>query len=242
MDLAFITHVLFSLLALSVLEIVLGIDNLVFIAILSNRLPKHQQQLARRLGLLFALATRLLLLGSVLWLVGLTKPLFSLLGQEVSGRDIFLIVGGLFLLFKGTREIHNEFEESSEISFKKVAASFLGIVMQIAVMDIIFSLDSILTAIGMTQSFWVMAAAIFIAIICMIIASDPLSEFINTHPSVKMLALSFLLLIGMVLVADGMGFAIPKGYIYFAISFSIFVEILNNLLVKRRQRKKALAK
>lgn len=242
MDLAFITHVLFSLLALSVLEIVLGIDNLVFIAILSNRLPKHQQQLARRLGLLFALATRLLLLGSVLWLVGLTKPLFSLLGQEVSGRDIFLIVGGLFLLFKGTREIHNEFEESSEISFKKVAASFLGIVMQIAVMDIIFSLDSILTAIGMTQNFWIMAAAIFIAIICMIIASDPLSEFINTHPSVKMLALSFLLLIGMVLVADGMGFAIPKGYVYFAISFSIFVEILNNLLVKRRQRKKALAK
>lgn len=242
MDLAFITHVLFSLLALSVLEIVLGIDNLVFIAILSNRLPKHQQQLARRLGLLFALATRLLLLGSVLWLVGLTKPLFSLLGQEVSGRDIFLIVGGLFLLFKGTREIHNEFEESSEISFKKVAASLLGIVMQIAVMDIIFSLDSILTAIGMTQNFWIMAAAIFIAIICMIIASDPLSEFINTHPSVKMLALSFLLLIGMVLVADGMGFAIPKGYVYFAISFSIFVEILNNLLVKRRQRKKALAK
>ena len=123
-----------------------------------------------------------------------------------------------------------------------MAASLLGIVMQIAVMDIIFSLDSILTAIGMTQNFWIMAAAIFIAIICMIIASDPLSEFINTHPSVKMLALSFLLLIGMVLVADGMGFAIPKGYVYFAISFSIFVEILNNLLVKRRQRKKALAK
>ncbi|MDF2867879.1 MAG: hypothetical protein K0S11_1349 [Gammaproteobacteria bacterium] len=242
MDLAAITHVIFSLLALSVLEIVLGIDNLVFIAILSNRLPKHQQSLARRLGLLFALATRLLLLGSVLWLVGLTKPLFTLFGEAVSGRDIFLIIGGLFLLFKGTREIHSEFEESAEVSFKRVAAGFLGIVMQIAIMDIIFSLDSILTAVGMTQNFWIMAAAILIAIACMVIASDPLSEFINSHPSVKMLALSFLLLIGMVLVADGMGFAIPKGYIYFAISFSIFVEILNTLLAKRRLRKKALAK
>lgn len=237
MDISFLIHLIFSLLTLSILEIVLGIDNLIFIAILSNRLPRAKQKLARRLGLLFALATRLLLLGSVLWLVGLTKPLFTLLGQGFSGRDLFLIFGGLFLLFKGTHEIHNEFEESSEVSIKRAAASFVGIVIQIALMDIIFSLDSILTAIGMTQNFWIMAAAIIIAVIAMIIASEPLSEFINTHPSIKMLALSFLLLIGMVLIADGMGYAIPKGYIYFAISFSVFIEALNNFLAKKKQKR-----
>lgn len=237
MDLAQITHIIFSLLTLSLLEIVLGIDNLVFIAILSNRLPKHKQQIARKLGLIFALATRLLLLATVLWLVGLTKPLLTILGNEFSGRDIFLILGGLFLLFKGTQEIHNEFEETSEVSITRVSASFLGVITQIAIMDIIFSLDSILTAVGMTQNFWIMAAAVFIAIITMIIASDPLSEFINHHPTVKMLALSFLLLIGMILIAEGMGYEIPKGYIYFAISFSVFVELLNNLLTKRKQNK-----
>jgi predicted tellurium resistance membrane protein TerC len=240
MDISAIAHLAFSLLTLTFLEIVLGIDNLVFIAILSNRLPKAKQQLARRLGLVFALATRLLLLASALWLVGLTKPLVSIFGQNISGRDAFLLLGGLFLLFKGTREIHHEFDANQEVTVKRAAVSFIGIVIQIAVMDIIFSLDSILTAIGMTQNFWIMALAIFIAIIAMIIASEPLSEFIETHPPVKMLALSFLLLIGMVLIADGMGFDIPKGYIYFAISFSVFVESLNTLLTKRKQRKKAL--
>jgi len=238
MEISSVAHLLFSLLTLSFLEIVLGIDNLVFIAILSNRLPQHQQKLARRLGLLFALATRLILLGSVLWLVGLTKPLITILGQDFSGRDLFLIAGGLFLLFKGTREIHNEFEEGHEANVKSLMSGFVGIVVQIAIMDIIFSLDSILTAIGMTQNFWIMAAAILIAIICMIIASDPLSEFVNNHPTVKMLALSFLILIGTVLVADGMGYEVPKGYIYFAISFSVFVEVLNNLLAKRKQKRK----
>lgn len=237
MDFALITHTIFSLLTLSLLEIVLGVDNLIFIAILSNRLPKHQQPLARKLGLSFALLTRLLLLASVLWLVGLTKPLFTIFGNEFSGRDLFLILGGIFLLFKGTQEIHNEFEENTELNLKRVASSFLGVITQIAIMDIIFSLDSILTAVGMTQNFWIMATAVLIAIIIMIMASDPLSEFINRHPTVKMLALSFLLLIGMILVAEGMGYTVPKGYIYFAISFSVFVEILNNLLTKRKQNK-----
>lgn len=227
--------ILFSLLTLTVLEIVLGIDNLVFLAIITQRLPKGQQKAARRLGLTFAWVTRLMLLASAIWLTKLTKPLITLAGFGFSGRDIFLLLGGLFLIAKATQEIHHELEPlpSQKTSPKFKAKQFGLVIVQIAILDIIFSLDSILTAIGLTQIFWLMATAITIAIIAMIFASEPLSQFIERHPTIKMLALSFLILIGMILIADAFHNHIPRGYIYFAMGFSIFVEFLN--IVKRKR-------
>jgi len=223
-----------SLLTLTVLEIVLGIDNLVFIAILAGRLPGEQAHRARQLGLALALITRLLLLGSIAWITGVTQPLFELFGHPVSWRDIVLITGGLFLLYKGTREIHNRLEGERPRSDAGYAG-FAGVITQIIVFDMVFSLDSVITAVGMAEHLWVMALAIIVAVVIMLRAAAPLSAFIDRHPTVKMLALSFLLLVGMTLVADGAGFHVPKTYIYVAIGFSIGVEALNQIAARRRK-------
>ena len=228
-----------SLITLSALEIVLGIDNLVFIAILTGRLPAHQRALGRKVGLSLALITRLMLLATLAWIVGLTEPVFTLVGKGFSWRDMILIGGGLFLLYKATVEIHEMVEhDGSAIDNPAGAAgvTFRGVVMQIAVIDIIFSLDSVITAVGMADHLWVMVAAVVFAMIIMIIASNPLANFVAAHPTVKMLALSFLLLIGVLLVADGFGFHVPKGYIYFALSFSVAIESLNQWVRRRRKR------
>jgi predicted tellurium resistance membrane protein TerC len=226
-----------SLLTLTALEIVLGIDNLVFIAILAGRLPAAQQARARLVGLALALLTRLLLLGSIAWIIGLTRPLFEVLGHAVSWRDIILIAGGFFLLYKGTSEIHHRLEGDVAAGAAGGArTSFAGVVAQIMVLDMVFSLDSVITAVGMANQLWVMATAIVVAVVLMLAASGPLAAFVERHPTVKMLALSFLLLIGMTLVADGAGFHVPKGYIYAAIGFSVAVEALNQLAARRRRK------
>ena len=232
----FAVEILASLLTLTALEIVLGIDNLVFISIMSSRLPVEQQSSARRTGLALAVITRLLLLASIAWLAGVTAPLFSVFDHPVSLRDLILIGGGLFLLAKGTTEIHTTVEGVEEEMRHAKTASFMVVVVQIMILDIVFSLDSVITAVGMTRQLSVMAAAIIIAVIVMLFAADPLSRFIHEHVSVKMLALSFLILVGAVLVADGMGFHVPKGYLYFAIAFSVGVEALNLAATKRRRR------
>jgi len=225
-----------SLLTLTVLEIVLGIDNLVFLAILADRLPAQRQPAARRLGLVLALGTRLLLLLSITWMMGLSQPLFAVMGAEISWRDVILIAGGLFLIAKGTFEIDRKIEGEEEPQAQRPgSASFTAVVVQIGVMDIVFSLDSVITAVGMARHVEVMVAAIAIAMAVMLLAAETVSGFINRHPTVKMLALSFLLLIGVALVADGLDFHIPKGYIYFAMGFAVFVEALN-LLARRRRR------
>jgi predicted tellurium resistance membrane protein TerC len=223
-----------SLVTLTAMEIVLGIDNLVFIALLADRLPPDRQARARQLGLALALGTRLLLLGAIAWIAGLTAPIFEVAGHPVSWRDLILIGGGLFLLYKGTREIHAKIEGEAHERATGAAASFAGILVQIMVLDIVFSLDSVITAVGMASQYWVMAVSVIIAVILMIAASTPIANFINRHPTVKMLALSFLLLIGVTLMADGMGFHIPKGYIYAAIGFSVLVEGLNQLTARRK--------
>lgn len=219
--------IILALFTLTLLEIILGIDNLVFISVITQRLPKSQQKPARRIGLTFAWVTRLLLLGSAVWLTKLTEPLFTIFNMSFSGKEIFLFIGGVFLLAKATQEIHAELEIKETI--RKVSKSnyFLIVIIQIALFDIIFSLDSVLTAIGLTQQFWIMATAITIAILTMVFASEPLSLFIERHPTFKMLAFSFLILIGTVLIADSLEFHIPRGYIYFAMGFSLLVEILN---------------
>jgi predicted tellurium resistance membrane protein TerC len=226
-----------SLLTLTVLEIVLGIDNLVFIAILASRLPAEQQNRARRVGLALALLTRLALLASIAWIIGLTQPLFDLFGKPVSWRDMVLVAGGLFLLYKGTREIHHALESDGldPETHESRRTSFAGVVTQIMVLDIVFSLDSVITAVGMANTLWVMATAIIIAVAIMLAASRPLAEFVERHPTVKMLALSFLMLIGMTLIADGAGLHVPKGYIYAAIGFSVGVEALNQFAARRRR-------
>ena len=239
MDFTF--EMLASLLTLTALEIVLGIDNLIFISIMSNRLPVEQQSSARRTGLALAVITRLLLLASIAWLAGVTTPLFSVFDHPVSLRDLILVGGGLFLLAKGTTEIHTTVEGvEEEISHAK-ATSFVSVIIQIMILDIVFSLDSVITAVGMAQQLSVMAAAIIIAVIVMLFAADPLSRFIHEHVSVKMLALSFLILVGTALIADGVGFHVPKGYLYFAIAFSVGVEALNLTATKRRRRREAAA-
>ena len=225
-----------SLVTLTALEIVLGIDNLVFIAILAGRLPAGQQSRARQLGLALALITRLALLASIAWIIGLTRPLLELFGHPVSWRDIVLVAGGLFLLFKGTREIHHALEgDGPEEKAATVRTSLAGVVVQIMLLDVVFSLDSVITAVGMASELWVMATAIIIAVVIMLAASGPLADFVQRYPTVKMLALSFLLLIGMTLIADGAGFHVPKGYIYAAIGFSVGVEALNQFAARRRR-------
>ncbi|MDH3232502.1 MAG: TerC family protein [Alphaproteobacteria bacterium] len=227
-----------SLVTLTALEIVLGIDNLVFIAILADRLPEARRPVARKTGLVLALATRIALLLVITWIIGLTKPLFTLFEQAFSWRDLILIAGGLFLIAKGTSEMHANIEGEGHAGAGRKApkqAIFAMVVMQIAVMDIVFSIDSVVTAVGMARHVEVMAAAIVIAVLVMLVAADPVSDFVNRHPTVKMLALSFLLLIGVTLVADGLGFHVPKGYIYFAIGYAVLVEALNMLMRRRRR-------
>lgn len=218
-----------ALLTLTLLEIVLGIDNIVFISILAGKLPAHQRQRARTLGLALAMGTRILLLLSLTWIMRLTRPFLTIGPQEVSGRDLILLVGGLFLLWKSTREIHERLEGATEAARKagRKANTMASVLAQIALLDIIFSLDSVITAVGMANQIAVMVAAIVIAVGIMMWASGPLGDFVERHPTVKMLALSFLLLIGMALVAEGFHQHIPKGYIYFAMGFSVFVEMLN---------------
>ena len=216
-----------SLVTLVVLEVVLGIDNIVFISILASRLPESQAHRARQLGLLAAMVTRVLLLLAISWVVKLTQPLFIVAGMEVSGRDLIMLAGGLFLIYKSTHEIHNKLEGEEEHREVKKTPSFNGVILQIATLDIVFSLDSVITAVGMSNQLWVMIAAVLVAVGIMMWASDGISAFVNNHPTVKMLALSFLLLIGFSLVVEGFDIHIPKGYIYFAMGFSIFVEMLN---------------
>ena len=227
-----------SLLTLTALEIVLGIDNLVFIAILAGRLPAEQQDRARQIGLALALTSRLGLLASIAWIISLTQPLFELFGHAVSWRDIVLIAGGFFLLYKGTREVHHALEGDERAGEKDQAhrrTSFAGVITQIMLSDVVFSLDSVITAVGMANTLWVMASAIVIAVVIMLVASGLLADFVQRYPTVKMLALSFLMLIGMTLIADGAGFHVPKGYIYSAIGFSVGVEVLNQLAAHRRK-------
>lgn len=225
-----------SLLTLTALEIVLGIDNLVFLAILVGRLPQERQNRARQIGLSLALISRLALLATIAWVIGLTRPLFDLFGHPVSWRDILLIAGGFFLLYKATTEIHQRLE-GDELRETRSGGqpSFGGVIVQIAVLDVVFSLDSVITAVGMANTLWVMATAIIIAVVIMLLASKPLGDFVERRPTVKMLALSFLMLIGMTLIADGAGFHVPKGYIYAAIIFSVGVEVLNQFAARRRR-------
>jgi predicted tellurium resistance membrane protein TerC len=217
---------------LTFLEIVLGVDNIIFISILSGKLPEEQQAKARRLGLLGAMVTRVLLLFSLAWIIRLTQPWFTVVGQEISGRDLILILGGLFLLGKATYEIHDKLEGEEGHASKRVAASFMSVIIQIMLLDIVFSLDSVITAVGMVDELWVMIAAVIIAVGIMMVSAEPISAFVHRHPTVKMLALSFLLLIGLSLIAEGFDHHIPKGYIYFAMGFSVFVEMINLRLRK----------
>jgi predicted tellurium resistance membrane protein TerC len=228
-----------SLVTLTVLEIVLGIDNIIFISILAGRLPADQQPRARTMGLGFALITRILLLCSIVWLTKLTSTLFRAFGQDISGKDLVLLLGGLFLIWKSVHEIHGnmEGEEEHHDAGKKKAVSFVGVIVQIVLIDIVFSLDSVITAVGMAQHIQVMIAAVILAMCVMLVASGSISNFVNRHPTIKMLALSFLLLIGVVLVADGFHQHVSKGYIYFAMAFSFIVEMLN--LRMRGKRKLA---
>ncbi len=218
-----------ALATLTVLEIVLGIDNVVFISILAGKLPGHQQDRARRVGLGLAMFMRVGLLLSLTWMMRLTEPLFTLsvLDKGFSGRDLILIVGGLFLVAKSTHEIHGKLEGETGGGSQRVAPSFAGVIVQILLLDIVFSLDSVITAVGMVNQIPVMIAAVVIAVGFMLLFSGPISRFVDRHPTVKMLALSFLLLIGVTLIAEGWGQHISKGYIYFAMAFSVFVEVLN---------------
>lgn len=216
-----------ALLTLTVLEVVLGIDNIVFISILAGKLPRHQQKKARQTGLMIAMVTRVLLLLSLTFIMKLVDPLFSVLGREISGKDIILISGGLFLLAKSTHEIHQKLEGEVGEGGKKTPASFTGVVIQILILDVIFSLDSVITAVGMAGQIGIMVLAVIIAVGIMLVAAGAISNFVNRHPTVKMLALSFLILIGVALLAEGFHQHIEKGYIYFAMGFSVGVEMLN---------------
>lgn len=225
-----------SLATLTALEVVLGIDNLIFVAILANKLPPGQQVRARRIGLALALGMRLALLASLSWIVGLTAPVFSAVGRDFSWRDLVLIAGGLFLVYKGTTEIRHRMEAQADDApgAGKVAAGFGAIIVQIILLDMVFSLDSVITAVGMVDQLWIMSIAVIVAAVVMLMASGPLSDFVQRHPTVKMLALSFLLMIAMVLIADGFGVHIPKGYVYAAMGFSVLVETLNLVAARRR--------
>ena len=225
-----------SLLTLTLLEVVLGVDNVIFLSIVTSRLPAAQQPRARRIGLILALGGRVVLLLALGWLIGLTAPLLSFLGVELSWRDLILAVGGLFLIYKATTEIHVmlEGESAGGHGGKPGSAVFAAVLVQIFLLDLVFSLDSVLTAIGMADEIIIMVAAVTIAIGVMIVAAEPLSAFVQRHPTVKMLALSFLLLIGVALIADGFEFHIPRGYLYFGVAFATAIEILNLIARKRR--------
>jgi predicted tellurium resistance membrane protein TerC len=216
-----------ALVTLTVLEIVLGIDNVIFISILAGKLPANQQERARRLGLGLAMITRILLLAFIAWMARLTVPLFALLGHGVSGRDLILMGGGLFLLAKATYEIHGHLEGEEGYGSSAVKGAFVRVIAQIVLLDIVFSLDSVITAVGMARHLPVMITAVIIAVLIMMWSAGPIGDFVHRHPTIKMLALSFLLLIGMSLLAEGLGQHISKGYIYFAMGFSVFVEMLN---------------
>lgn len=234
-NLWFDVDTLLSLLTLTTLELILGVDNLIFLSIIASRLPKQQQKAARRVGLTLAWMMRFFLLAFALLLTRLVTPLFSVLDVSFSGRDLLFVLGGIFLLTKATLEIHAELEPDQTRVNRTRSVRFSWVIIQIALLDVIFSLDSVLTALGLTQQFWLMAFAITVAIAAMMFVSEPLSGFVQQHPSLKVLALSFLILIGTVLVADGLGFYIPRGYIYAALAFSLFVEFLNTLHRKRRK-------
>ncbi len=225
-----------ALLTLTSIEIVLGIDNIIFVSILAGKLPKHEQTRARMLGLGLAMMMRIALLLSIVWIMRLTKPLFAIAGQEISGRDLILGIGGLFLIWKSTREIHERLEGATEhAGAARTAATLASVLVQIALLDIVFSLDSVITAVGMASEIPVMIAAIVVAVGVMLLASARVSDFVDQHPTVKMLALSFLLLIGTTLIAEAFEFHIPKGYVYFAMAFSVFVEMLNLRAKKVRE-------
>ncbi len=231
------TENLLSLITLTSMEIVLGIDNIIFISILCSRLPPEQQDMGRKFGLLGALVTRLMLLASITWIVGLVDPLFTVMGREISGKALILFGGGLFLMWKATREIHDKVEGDSheEMAAKTGKATLGSVLVQVALLDIVFSLDSVITAVGMSNNIWIMVIANILALGVMVLTSKSIGDFVHRHPTVKMLALSFLIMIGLVLVADAAGFHIPKGYIYFAMGFSVAVEVLN-LRVKSKTK------
>jgi len=229
-----------ALAALTALEVVLGIDNIIFLSIITDKLPAHQRARARQIGLILALGMRIVLLTSLTWIASLTTPLFTIGDIAVSWRDVVLGVGGLFLIYKATAEIHNTMEEEDHTS-GAVTATFAAVIVQIVILDLVFSLDSVITAVGMTDNLPVMITAIVIAILVMMFAATPVSNFVNRHPTVKMLALGFLLLVGMALLADAAHFHIPRGYLYFAIAFSALIEMLNLMASARRKRKKEAA-
>lgn len=233
MEWIFDPQIWIAFLTLSVLELVLGIDNVIFISILSGKLPAEQQPKARFIGLSLALGMRVLLLFSLTWVMGLVEPLFTVYTQSISGRDLILLIGGLFLIAKSTHEIHGSLEGEQGSGSNKVYAGFAGVIVQITLLDIVFSLDSVITAIGMVSNIWVMIAAVVVSIIAMMLFAGPIGEFVQRHPTIKMLALAFLLLIGVTLLAEGLHQHIPKGYIYFAMAFSVLVEFLNMRLRKR---------
>ena len=223
-----------ALLTLTVLEIVLGIDNIVFLSIITGKLPAAQQPRARRIGLALAMLLRIALLASIAWIIRLTAPLFTVFGRGFSGRDLILLVGGLFLIAKSTREIHERLEGDAEQGRARAPASFGSVVGQLVLLDLVFSLDSVITAVGMARQLGVMIAAVVIAVGVMMLSAAAISDFVQRHPTIKMLALSFLLLIGVSLIADGLGQHLSKGYIYFAMGFSVFVEMLNLRLRQKR--------
>jgi predicted tellurium resistance membrane protein TerC len=230
-----------SLFTLTALEIVLGIDNIIFISILAGKLPQEQQAKARKLGLTLALVTRILLLLSLTWIMGLTRPLFTLplVKVGVSGRDLVLLIGGLFLIWKSVREVHEKLEDEDGHATKgRPRASFASVIVQILLLDIVFSLDSVITAVGMADNIWVMIAAVIIALGVMLVFAGSISDFVNKHPTLKMLALSFLILIGVTLIGEGLHFHIPKGYIYFSMAFAFAVEMLNLKLRSKEKGKK----
>ena len=234
-----------AFLTLSALEIILGIDNIIFISVIANRLPLEIREKVRRFGLIFALVTRILLLLSLSWVMSLTNPLFSINDHAISGRDLILLLGGFFLIWKASKEIYVEVEvgeddEQGDISKanvnKSMASLFVGSVLQIGILDIIFSLDSVITAVGMVDEISIMIAAVLASVMIMLIAAKPIGDFVHRHPSIKVLALSFLTVVGVVLIAEGMGVHIPKGYVYVAMAFSLAVELLN---IRSRQKKKS---
>ena len=212
---------------LTVLEIVLGIDNIVFISILAGKLRAEERERARKVGLSLAMFIRIALLLSITWVMGLTEPIFTVVGTNISGRDLILLIGGLFLIAKSTHEIHDKLEGTEGAASKKVAASFAAVIVQILLLDIVFSLDSVITAVGMAEQVSIMILAVVVAVGVMLVSARPISEFVERHPTVKMLALAFLILIGVSLIGEGLDQHIPKGYIYFAMAFSVFVEMIN---------------